>query len=90
MSGLHDPADRGDVAAMPVASLWNIVEPIVPDRANCSLIAWRHSAASTANEARWTAGMRTGSPGMAIPSKARAGSHGAAQVSAALTEISRN
>jgi hypothetical protein len=34
--------------------------------------------------------MRTGSAGMAIPSKARAGSHRAGQVSAALTEISRN
>jgi hypothetical protein len=84
MDGLHDPAGRGDVAAMPVASLWNIADPVVPDRAKCSPIAWRHSAASTANEgemsrlnADWLAGNGRrvagdrNSPG--IPSKARAG-----------------
>lgn len=50
MDGLQVLTGRDDGAAMPVASLWNIADPVVPERAKPSPIAWRHSAAPAANE----------------------------------------
>ena len=101
MGVLQDVAGCDDVAAGPVASLWNIADPIVPDKATPDPIARRQSAASMANDGeigrldadrfagngRRVAGHRNL---QGVPSKARAGHRGDDRVSASLTEISGN
>jgi hypothetical protein len=101
MGSLHALAGGDHVVAMPVASLWNIADPTVPDQAKPGPIAWRHSAVSTVNEGEmsrlnadwlaWNGRRVAGDRSLrGILSKVRAGYRQAGQPSASLTEISRN